>query len=60
MHPRNLGALDKMTSLKKCPTCKTYTIKDKCKKCNTETKSAHYKFIQIKNAPSRSTPFKRR
>jgi len=40
-----------MTKLKKCPKCNTYTLKQTCPKCKTETKSAHYKFIKIKNAP---------
>jgi len=35
-------------------------MKDTCKKCNSETKSAHYKFLQIRDAPPRSAPFKRK
>lgn len=34
--------------LKKCPKCKTYTLKNDCKKCKEHNKSAHYKFIKIK------------
>ncbi|MBT6689937.1 hypothetical protein HN903_04810 [archaeon] len=49
-----------MNSLKKCPTCKTYTLKKTCNKCKVETKSAHYTFPKIRNAPPRSAPFKRR
>jgi len=47
-------------ALKKCPKCKTYTLKDSCEKCKTETQSAHYKFPNIRDAPPRSAPFKRR
>ncbi len=39
--------------LKKCPDCKTYTLKEICPKCQQKTKSAHYNFSQIRNAPSR-------
>ena len=31
--------------LKKCDSCKIYTLKDNCPKCSSETKSAHYKFL---------------
>lgn len=34
--------------LKYCSSCKTYTLKNKCLKCNKETKSAHYKFVKVK------------
>jgi H/ACA ribonucleoprotein complex subunit 3 len=27
--------------MKKCPDCKTYTLKDICSKCGTKTISAH-------------------
>ena len=27
--------------LRKCDKCKTYSLKQKCEKCNQETKSAH-------------------
>jgi len=47
-------------NLKKCPYCNKYTLKDSCPKCNKETESAHYKFTQIRDAPPRSAPFKRR
>lgn len=30
--------------LKKCPLCKTYTLKEICKKCKNPTKQAGYKF----------------
>ncbi|MCK5449741.1 hypothetical protein KAI32_02650 [Candidatus Pacearchaeota archaeon] len=46
--------------LKKCSKCKAYTLQDTCKKCNSKTESAHYKFPQIRDAPPRSVPFKRR
>ena len=48
-----------MSELKKCPKCKTYTLKEECKKCNVQTKSTHYKFPQVRDAPPRSVPFKR-
>jgi rRNA maturation protein Nop10 len=35
--------------LKKCAKCKTYTLKEKCPKCNSKTSSAHYKFIKFGN-----------
>ena len=34
--------------MRKCPSCKEYTLKNKCPKCSKETKDAHYKFIRIK------------
>ncbi|MBU3924138.1 MAG: hypothetical protein KJ592_04425 [Nanoarchaeota archaeon] len=49
-----------MASLKKCPKCKTYTLKEKCNKCKTETIDPNYKFTQIRDAPPRSAPFRRR
>jgi rRNA maturation protein Nop10 len=30
--------------LKKCSSCKKYTLKDSCSKCNIKTSEAHYKF----------------
>ena len=27
--------------LRKCPECNRYTLKEKCRKCNVDTKSAH-------------------
>ena len=31
--------------MKKCPTCKTYTMKEACPKCGTKTEGAHpFKF----------------
>ena len=47
-------------NLNKCPKCKSYTMKSECPKCKAETKSAHYKFSKIKDAPSRRTSFKRK
>ncbi|MBU0894062.1 MAG: RNA-protein complex protein Nop10 [Nanoarchaeota archaeon] len=35
--------------LKKCPSCSTYTLKDTCPKCKKQTKSAHYKFVKVKD-----------
>ena len=43
--------------LKKCPKCKTYTLKKECKKCQSETASPHYKFLRLRDAPN---TFKRR
>jgi rRNA maturation protein Nop10 len=44
--------------LKKCPNCKTYTLKETCSKCNGKTKTPHYKFIKIRDAPKSSNPRK--
>ena len=30
--------------LKKCNSCKTYTLETNCKKCKEKTSDAHYKF----------------
>ncbi|MBR9701399.1 hypothetical protein GOV13_00590 [Candidatus Pacearchaeota archaeon] len=35
--------------LKKCKDCKTYTLKDICKKCESQTTNAHYKFVRIRD-----------
>jgi len=37
--------------LKKCKSCKTYTLKEICKKCKEKTSDAHYKFIKVRDAP---------
>ena len=37
--------------LKKCPKCNEYNLTDICRKCNSKTESAHYKFIKIRDAP---------
>jgi rRNA maturation protein Nop10 len=34
--------------LKKCASCKTYTLKTTCPKCKKKTKDAHYKFKKQK------------
>lgn len=47
-------------TLKKCLECKIYTLKDSCPKCKKETKSVSYVFPKIRNAPPRSSPFKRK
>lgn len=31
--------------LKKCKDCKSYTMNEKCPKCNAKVSDAHYKFI---------------
>jgi len=41
--------------LKKCDFCCEYTTKENCPKCKKQTKSAHYKFIKISNAPKDSS-----
>ena len=33
--------------LKKCPSCKKYTLKDTCVRCDKKTKDAHYKFLKF-------------
>lgn len=38
-----------MTKLKKCSSCKKYTLKENCEKCKIPAKDAHYKFIRIKD-----------
>lgn len=38
--------------LKKCPSCKNYTLKKKCLKCSKETKDANYKFIKTTHQKS--------
>ena len=35
--------------LKICKTCKVYTLKENCVKCNSKTSDAHYKFIKIRD-----------
>lgn len=35
--------------LKKCKSCKCYTLKEKCPKCKEKTSEAHYKHIKRKN-----------
>jgi hypothetical protein len=41
--------------LKKCPNCKTYTLKEICKRCNNKTINPHYKFKKVKDAPKDSS-----
>ncbi|MBT3642677.1 hypothetical protein HN604_03175 [archaeon] len=48
-----------MANIQKCETCKKYTFEKECSKCKKETRSAHYTFPKIRNAPPRSAPFKR-
>ena len=40
--------------LKKCDSCKDYTLKDSCPKCKEKTSEAHYKFRErfLKNNKS--------
>ena len=39
--------------LKKCKECGTYTLKEKCPKCNKKTKDAHYKFVKVRDVKVR-------
>ncbi len=34
--------------LKKCNSCKIYTLKETCPKCGKKTSEAHYKFVRRK------------
>ena len=36
--------------LRKCKSCKCYTLKEACPECNNKTSDAHYKFIKIKTS----------
>ncbi|MBW6442602.1 hypothetical protein K0A97_02360 [Patescibacteria group bacterium] len=40
--------------LRKCPSCKTYSLKETCNKCKGKTSIAHYKFIKIKDSLEKS------
>ncbi|MBS3087858.1 hypothetical protein J4226_04670 [Candidatus Pacearchaeota archaeon] len=60
METEDVNIISSGARLKKCPKCKTYTLKDICKTCSQKTQSAHYIFPKIKNAPPRSAPFKRK
>jgi rRNA maturation protein Nop10 len=42
-----------MTKLKKCESCKIYTLKEKCPECGQKTKDAHYKFVKIKSVQNK-------
>ena len=37
--------------LKKCKKCLSYTLQEKCNKCELHTTDAHYKFIKIRDVP---------
>jgi rRNA maturation protein Nop10 len=43
--------------LKKCQNCKIYSLKEICPKCNKKTKNAHYKFLNLKDAPKSTNEF---
>lgn len=45
-------------NLKKCPSCKKYTLELICNNCESKTKEAHYKFLKIRDAPKNSDPRK--
>ncbi len=38
--------------LKKCKTCNSYTLKEKCETCKNKTSDAHYKYIKVKSNQS--------
>lgn len=38
--------------LKKCKTCKTYSLKENCVKCKKKNSDAHYKFVRVKSNQS--------
>ncbi|PIN77389.1 hypothetical protein COV15_02085 [Candidatus Woesearchaeota archaeon CG10_big_fil_rev_8_21_14_0_10_34_12] len=38
------------SKLKKCDKCQTYTLKEKCDKCNLPATNAGYKFIKTKSS----------
>lgn len=47
--------------LKKCPECNSYTLKETCPNCNSKSKDAHYKFLNLKDAkPSTKEHFDKR
>jgi len=35
--------------LKKCSICNKYNLTEKCRKCNSKTKDAHYKFLKLRD-----------
>lgn len=37
--------------LKKCEKCKIYTLNDSCSKCEEKASDAHYKFVNVRDAP---------
>lgn len=44
-----------MGLLKKCNNCGTYTLSDKCSKCENLTKEPVYVFKKIRDAPKDSS-----
>ena len=46
--------------LKKCEFCKEYTLEKECKKCGRKTLEAHYKFLNLKDAPKSNPGFFKR
>ncbi len=38
--------------LKKCKSCRSYTLKEECTSCKIKTSDAHYKFIQRSKSKS--------
>jgi rRNA maturation protein Nop10 len=42
--------------LKFCKSCKKYTLKEDCDKCKEKSKPAHYKFLNLKDAPNTFKP----
>ena len=46
---KNISLFLEIMKLCKCPSCKTYSIKEICPKCNSKTTDAHYKFLKFWN-----------
>ncbi|MFC1666131.1 nucleolar RNA-binding Nop10p family protein [Nanoarchaeota archaeon] len=46
--------------LKKCKSCKKYTLKKICSKCKAKTSDAHYKFLKVRDAPKSNINFIRK
>ena len=44
--------------LQKCKNCLGYTMKEECPKCKIQTSSAHYKFVNVRDAPKTNDPRK--
>lgn len=40
--------------LKKCYKCEHYGLGEECKKCGSEMKDAHYKFVKLRDVVEKS------
>jgi len=47
-----------MNSIKRCESCKIYTLKEECPKCKNKTMDPSYKFPKIRDEPKKD--FRRR